>query len=145
MLGTRNRIVTWPMVSSELLRDPRVADGRDSTRVDATWRPAALVSESDTGFTLQLDVPGVSVDSLAVDLDGELLTVAGERRAPDDEEGRSVVLSEMAWGAFQRRFRLGADVDRDGVTAAYRDGVLDIWVPKRQEARPRRIPVSNGA
>ena len=142
MLGTQNRLA-WPVVSSDFWRDMQVFDGGRETRMP--WKPAAVVAESDTSFTLRLAVPGIAPDSIEVDLDGDTLSIAGERAAPEQGEGEKVLLSELSWGRFHRSFRLGAEADREGVTASYRDGMLEIAVPKRHEARPRRIPVSTEA
>ena len=142
MIGTRNRIVTWPMISSDFLREFKAHSGSLAVNKNTAWMPTALVSEADDAFSLRLEVPGVSVDSLDVDLDGEYLTVSGDReRSLDDETGK-VLISEIAWGGFRRRFRFGTQMDPEGVIASYKNGILEITVPKKQEARPRRIPVT---
>jgi HSP20 family protein len=103
------------------------------------------MTESESEFTLSLDVPGVDRGTLELDLDGEYLSIRGERPAPMQDETHKVLLTEAPCGTFHRRFRLGAGLDRDAIRAEYRDGLLEISVPKREEARPRRIPVSTGA
>ena len=141
MVTTRDRLVAWPVVSSDLWRDMKAANGQERLN-DPSWTPAASVVESDHSFTLYMELPGVPEESLSVDLDGTSLTVSGERGAKVEDSGEKWLLSEIAWGRFERRFRLGSEVDRDGITATYRDGILEIAVPKSKEARPRRIPVS---
>ena len=142
MLTTRNRIVAWPIVSSDLWRDMNALNGSGQLKRESSWTPATSVVESDHVFTLRVEVPGVRLDSLEVELDGVHLSVSGEREGLARSEDERVHLSEMPWGRFERRFRLGSEVDRDGISASSADGILEIRVPKRQEARPRRIPVS---
>ena len=144
MLGTQNRLA-WPVVSSDFWRDMQALTGNGEVNGRALWKPAAMVVESDEAFVLRLEIPGVTADSLDVDLDGEYLTISAERPAPATAEGHKVLMAEVPWGRFNRRFRLGSEVDRDAVSAALREGLLEITVPKRQEARPRRIPVSTEA
>ena len=144
MVGTRNRLA-WPMVSSDFWRDMHTLSGNGDTNGQSLWRPAATVSEGDEAFVVRLEIPGVASDTLEVDLDGEFLTVAGERPEPVAGEGYRILMAEVPWGRFHRRFRLGSQVDRDAISATYREGLLEITAPKRQEARPRRIVVSTEA
>ena len=144
MLGTQNRL-GWPSVSSDIWRDMQTLAGEGRTNGHRVWRPAATVSEGEDRFSIRLEVPGVDAQAIDVDLDGVYLTVRGERPAPVEVEGSTVLLSEIAWGPFERRFRLGSEADREAIEATFRDGVLEIAVPKRQEARPRRIPVTTSA
>ena len=136
MLATRNRIAPWPMVSSGIWRDSNGAEGHSG------WTPAASVVETDDAFMLYLEVPGVTPDSIAVDLNGEHLVVSGERAPFTPSEDGRVISSEMAWGRFVRRFRVGSGVDRENVSATYQNGILAIEAQKSTEARPRRIPVT---
>lgn len=144
MFGTQNRI-SWPIVSSDIWRDMHPVNGERDRAEQRHWTPAAFVTESDTEFTLRLDIPGVNSGTLEVDLGGEYLSITGERPAPSMDETRKILVSEGLWGRFHRRFRMGPGLNREGITADYRDGVLEITVPKREEARPRRIAVSTEA
>jgi len=143
MFGTHNRLA-WPTVSSDLWRDMHL-NGAGSSVGNTSWEPAAVFAESGDTFVLRLEVAGVAAESLEIDLEGEHLTVSGERPAPGESEGHKVLMSEIPWGRFRRKFRLGPVADRDAIKATYRDGVLEITVPKVQQARPRRIPVSTAA
>lgn len=144
MLGTQNRLA-WPLVSSDLWRDMQSISRNGATNGRALWTPAATVAETDDALMLRLEVPGVAVDTIEVDLDGDHLSVSGERPGPTVGEDYKVLVAEIPWGRFHRRLRLGSDVDRDAIEASYRDGLLEITIPKSQEARPRRIPVSTSA
>ncbi|MDH3224693.1 MAG: Hsp20/alpha crystallin family protein [Gemmatimonadota bacterium] len=145
MVTARNRLVTWPFVSSDFWRDMNVNDAQTESELAATWTPRARVTESSDQYTLRLEVPGADPSGLDVELNGEFLVASGHIPGPDSESGEKLLLSESFWGRFERRFRLKSAVDRDAITADYVDGILTIKVPKRQEARPRRIPVSTSA
>lgn len=144
MVGTRNRL-EWPVVSSDFWRDMHTISGNGTSTTRRAWTPAGLVVEHKDSFVLRLAIPGVDIESVEVDLDGHDLTVSGERVAPDSGEDTRVLVAELPWGRFHRSFRLGSEVDRESIGAVYRNGLLEITVPKAQEARPRRIPVSSEA
>lgn len=144
MVATHNRIVTWPLVSSDLWRDMSLQDGASKGNTP-TWTPRAVLTESDEAYTLRLEVPGADANTMTVELDGEFLVVSGHVPGVGTDSGEKVLLSESPWGAFSRRFRIRSQVDRDKISAEYVDGLLTILVPKHQAARPRRIPVTTSA
>ena len=109
----------------------------------AAWLPAVDVHESDTSYTLQFDLPGVSAKDVRIEMNDGRLTVKGERRS-ETAEGVSAHRKERVTGTFERAFRLRARVDADGIKASYKDGVLTIDVPKAKEAVKREIPIQLG-
>jgi HSP20 family protein len=105
----------------------------------ADWIPAADVYEREAEYLIALDLPGVERGALDVGLDENRLTVRGERKAIDaDAHPRR---AERPAGRFARSFTLPDTVDRAGVTADYKDGVLLLRVPKRKEQPPRRVEI----
>ena len=113
-------------------------EGRDLSMERADWYPAADVFESEADFVVALDLPGVERGALKVDLDEDRLTVSGERRA---EGGEVVRRAERPAGRFARSFTLPSVVDRDRITADYKDGVLRLRLPKRVEPQERRVQI----
>ena len=105
------------------------------------WTPSLDVEESEEGFTLHLEVPGVDPDAVDVSLEDNVLTVAGERSFYDERTSENFRRVERRFGRFHRAVRLPDRVNPDGVEASYRDGILTVRVPKAEEARPRRITV----
>ena len=105
----------------------------------ADWFPAADVYEREAEYVIALDLPGVERGALDVGVDENRLTVRGERAAvePDAKARRA----ERPAGRFSRGFTLPETVDRAGITADYRDGVLLLRVPKRREPPPRRVEI----
>ena len=108
------------------------------------FAPAADIEETPEDFVVRLDVPGVSQQDVKVSLMGDTLTVRGERKHETSRQNGNVHRSERSYGAFERTFVLGAPVRSEGVKATYRDGVLEVRVPKAEEARMREIEVQVG-
>lgn len=105
------------------------------------WVPAVDVVEEKDRFVLRADVPGVSRDDIDVSMDAGVLTVAGERHAEERSEEAGVQRIERASGRFYRRFTLPDTADAEGITAKYRDGILEVSIPKMPEVQARRISV----
>ena len=106
--------------------------------------PAVDVEETPEAFVFRADLPGMRIQDLKVSLEGDTLTLRGERRHEAGGEDERVRRVERAYGVFQRAFTLGSPVRADQVRATYRDGVLEVRVPKADEARAREIEVQVG-
>ncbi|HEV3468833.1 MAG TPA: Hsp20/alpha crystallin family protein [Pyrinomonadaceae bacterium] len=104
----------------------------------ADWIPAADVYEDEGAYTIALDLPGIRRDGLDVNLDERRLTIRGER---PPREGADVRRAERPHGRFVRSFSLPDAVDRQGITADYKDGVLTLRLPKRAEPKERRLKI----
>lgn len=116
------------------------------------WAPVLDVEETEDGFVLHVELPGVATEDVEVSLEENVLTIEGERAFYADREagpnsaprGDGFRRVERSFGRFHRALRLPDRVDGDRVTANHRDGVLTIDVPKAEEAKPRRIEVTAG-
>jgi len=102
------------------------------------WAPLVDIYETDQELVLAAELPGLSREQIGVELDGDRLTLKGERKA---DAGRSYLRVERPQGPFERSFTLNVPVDESRMTATYRDGVLEIVLPKAGEAKPRRVEV----
>jgi HSP20 family protein len=111
----------------------------------STWIPAVDVWETENDLVLSFDLPGVPEDKIAVELDDNVLTVSGERERTERQEGDRFYRFERRFGSFTRSVTLPHGVSEDQIKAAYRDGVLEIRVPKPEEQRPKRIPIGGAA
>src|SRR5258705_11483391 len=111
--------------------------------------PAADVIVTDDEVTVLMDVPGVTVDDLTIELEGDLLTVRGERMLPaatDGDNGRASRRLERGFGKFERVLRVPSGLDPDAITASMVDGVLTLRIPMPEARKPRRIEIAtNGA
>jgi len=103
--------------------------------------PAVDVEETAEGYAIRADLPGVSQKDVRVTVLGDTLTIRGERKTQTSRQDGGYHRAERVHGTFERSFKLGARLRSDAVTAQYRDGVLEIRVPKAEEAKPREIEV----
>jgi len=103
--------------------------------------PAVDIVENESGITLLADMPGVSKERLNIRVDGESLTIEGsaEVQVPEQIE---LLHSELRSPLFRRTFTLSRELDVGKIEASLRDGVLNMHIPKAEEAKPRRIEVN---
>jgi HSP20 family protein len=97
--------------------------------------PAAEVHETETAYSICLELPGVARDSIDVKATDRNLVISAERRAPQPESNEAspaALLSEIRYGTWSRSFRFPSGIDREAVQAVYRDGLLTVEVPKAQ-------------
>ncbi len=108
-----------------------------------TWTPLMDMYETDEGFVLKAELPGVQKDDLHIDVHDRTLTIRGERKAeteiPEDRYHRR----ERSYGSFQRVLTLPTPIDADKVQANVHDGVLELRLPKDETAKPKRIAVQS--
>lgn len=116
----------------------------DSSGVTADWVPTVDINEFEDKFQLFLDVPGVDPKDVDITLETGVLTICGERFMQAESEEEKIVRrrAERGSGRFYRRFVLPDIVDADNVKASGRNGVLEIQIPKKAKAQPRRIEVA---
>jgi HSP20 family protein len=95
-------------------------------------------------FVVHLDLPGLDVSDIDLDVEKNMLTVSAERRW-EPEEGDDIVISERPQGRFSRQLFLGEALDSEKVEARYEAGVLTLTIPVAEQAKPRRIEVSTGS
>lgn len=107
----------------------------------ATFRPRIDILADADGEVLRAELPGVTRENLELRIEGEHLFVRGT--VEPEPEGRSYLLREYGTGDFERRFRLGAELDSAGVTAEWADGVLTLRLPRKAEAKPRKIEIGS--
>lgn len=108
---------------------------------EAVWSPLVDVHETQEGFQLQVELPGVKQEDIQVSIVGDTLTLKGERKREAEVKEDHYHRIERSYGTFQRRVVLPSVVDANRVKATYRDGVLQIQLPKKEEAKPKEIKV----
>jgi HSP20 family protein len=116
---------------------------RQAAAANATpaWAPALDISERKDAYLVTVELPGVDLDDLEITLEGGLLTIQGERHFAPDASEQQFHRVERRYGAFRRSITLPAHVQAEGIEASADDGVLQIMVPKAEEAKPKRIQV----
>jgi len=109
----------------------------------ADWMPAVDIREEPNQFVIHADLPGVELKDIEVTLENGVLTLKGQRAAEKKEETQQYRRVERVRGTFLRRFSLPDAVDAEKVAARCKDGVLEVVVPKREAAQPRRIAIES--
>jgi HSP20 family protein len=107
----------------------------------SSWLPAVDVWETDDELMLSFDLPGIPEDKISVELDDNVLTVSGERERAQESSGERFYRYERRFGAFSRSVTLPAGVDESQIKADYRDGVLEVRVPRPEDPKPKRIQI----
>ena len=103
------------------------------------WQPPVEAWETDKEIFLSLDLPGISANELELQIEGEQLTIKGERKP--SEEQRNYRRKEKVYGRFYRAFNLTTPIERDKVTATYKNGVIEIVLPKTEAVKPKQIKI----
>ena len=105
------------------------------------WAPAMDLLETDEHFVLRADLPGMTENDVNIELEDNVLTVSGERKAEHEDKREGYYRVERAFGAFARSLTLPKGVDGDAVTAAFDNGVLEVRIPKPEQRKPRKITI----
>jgi HSP20 family protein len=108
----------------------------------SSWTPAVDIHETDDGFVIKAELPGVSKDDVSIEVHQNTLTLRGQRKHESAVKNERYHRVERAYGTFQRSFVLPAMVDHDKVQATYKDGVLELHLPKSEAAKPKRISIN---
>lgn len=103
--------------------------------------PALDLSETDTAIDVRMDVPGVTAKDIDIQVNGNLLTVSGERKEEKEEKGKTFHRVERSYGSFSRSVTLPCPVMENEVAAEYHDGVLEIKLPKKEESKAHKVKV----
>lgn len=106
------------------------------------WQPAVDIYECENGMILQADLPGVARDDVTVELRDNILTLRGERRIEKAPATNQYYRRERCFGPFQRIFTLPAAVHPDKIRARFKDGILEIEIPRIKEPAPRSVSVN---
>lgn len=108
------------------------------------WVPAMDLLEESEHFVLRADLPGLDEDDVKVEVEGDVLTLSGERKVEHREEQEGYYRIERSTGAFRRTLHLPEGVEPEGIDASFDRGVLEVRIPKPAERKPRRIEVAVG-
>ena len=115
--------------------------GEREGMVAGTWAPAVDIYETPDSIVLQAELPGLSKDDIDIQVRDNVLTLKGERRSEKEVKEGNYLRVERAYGGFQRAFTLQAAVQADKIRAVFKDGVLDVSIPKVEEAKPKQIKI----
>jgi len=106
------------------------------------WNPAVDILEKDGNLILRAELPGMTEKQIELMIEGDTLTLKGERKTDSEEKKESYHRVERYHGSFTRSFRLPQTVDTNRISADYKNGILTVTLPQKPEVKPREIPVS---
>ena len=110
-----------------------------------TWTPAVDIYEDDGGLVLKAEVPDITREDIDITVENNTLTLRGERKLANEIKQENFHRIERAYGKFVRQFSLPPTVDTSKIAAEYRNGVLSVKLPMREEAKPRSVKVEVAA
>ena len=112
-------------------------------RADLTrgWNPKVDIFEEADNIVMTADLPGVEKDNIAIDVNGRVLTVKGERSSDNEVKEDNYYRRERSYGKFERSFTLPAETDSEKIKAEYKDGVLTLNIPKPESGKTKQITV----
>jgi HSP20 family protein len=121
---------------------PATATGRNGN--GRRWLPAMDLVETEDQYVLRADLPGLSDEDVNVQLEDDVLTISGERKAEQETRQEGFYRLERPFGSFARSLTLPEGVDADGVQAHFDRGVLEIRIPKPEQKKPRQVQITLG-
>jgi HSP20 family protein len=112
---------------------------------EGAWLPAVDVSETEDQFVVRAELPGMSHEDIDINVQENVLTLKGEKKQEKKEEKENFHRLERTYGSFTRAFTLPAGVKPEDIKATFKDGVLEVSMPKAEEAKPKKIAITAGS
>jgi len=138
----RPDLTNWQTQLNRILEPfARFATQEDEDLVSGTWVPPVDVAETQEKIVVRAETPGMKQEEIQIEFENGLLTIKGERKL-EKPEGMTWHRVERVFGNFSRSFTLPRTVDPEKISATYRDGILEIDVPKKEEAKPKNIRIA---
>ena len=116
--------------------------GREEGLRSGMWTPAVDIYESNDSVVVKAELPGVEKDQISVEVKDGILSLRGERKFEKEVKEESYHWIERSYGTFHRSFSLPSSVDEEKVTARMNDGVLEVDLPKKEQAKPKQIRIA---
>jgi HSP20 family protein len=111
----------------------------------AAWAPAVDIYETDKEIVMKAELPEMQEKDIEIKVEDNILVVAGERKMEKEVKEENYHRIERSYGSFHRSFTLPQTVDREGIKASYKDGVLKVVLPKKEEVKPKQIKIDVGS
>ena len=105
------------------------------------WSPALDMYETDKDVVVKAELPGLKAKDVDISVDGDMLTIKGDRKFEEEVKEENFYRLERRYGSFERVIPLPADVKKDAIKASYKNGILEVHLPKEEEAKPKRLKV----
>jgi HSP20 family protein len=125
-------------------RLPLLQEGGEEEFTVTEWSPPVDIAEDDKEYTVKAELPGMSKENIKVTVEGDVLSITGERKVEKEEKNKKYHRIERNYGAFTRSFTLPDDASGDKVSAEFKDGVLKVHLPKDEKAKSKSVEVKIG-
>jgi HSP20 family protein len=119
------------------------SNGKEVSSKVSTWTPSVDIYETDDALVIKAELPGVSKDDVSVDIYQNTLTLRGQRKHEAEVKDEHYHRVERAYGSFQRSFTLPSMIDAEKVQATFKDGVLELHLPRLESAKPKHIAINS--
>ena len=126
---------------NHLFNEPFFRGGDDDELCMGIWHPAVDMFDDDDKIVIKAELPGMDKKDSSVDIEDRVLTLSGERNYDNEVKEENYYRRERTTGKFKRAFNLPADVDADQIKADFKDGVLNVEIPKPEARKPKQITV----
>ena len=126
---------------NRLFHEAPARRSEDEALFFSDWAPAVDIQETEKEYVVNADLPDVKKEDVKVEVDDGILIVEGERKQEKEETGKKFHRVERAYGKFVRRFALPTEIDAAKVQAEFKDGVLNVHLPKSAAAKPKTVEV----
>jgi HSP20 family protein len=124
------------------LFEPPLTDGQRTTEFFDGWTPAVDLYEDRESLFVKVELPGLKREEIEISVHDGTLSISGQRKANEADSSSQTFRSERFFGRFHRTLALPKPVAVDKITAAYKDGLLTVTLPKTEEAKPKQIEIS---
>ena len=129
MFDRYNKAVGWPR------------SGSQEIMTTGDWSPRVDISETDNEFVIKAEIPEVKKEDVKVTVDNGVITIKGERKQEKEEKGKKLHRVERYYGSFTRSFTLPENVDESKIKAGFKEGMLNLQIPKTEKAKPKAIEI----
>lgn len=116
----------------------------DDSSVSSFWRPAVDIFETKDNLVLRAELPGMTKDEIKISVENNVLTLKGERHLDSEVKRENYHRIERTYGTFHRSFTLPSQVDRNRIQARFENGVLEVTMPRSEEAKTKEIEIAAG-
>lgn len=123
-------------------RTPELPGPGQSLLKVADWSPSVDITENETAYLIKAEIPEVKKEDVQVTIKDGMLTIQGERRQEKEEKGKKFHRIERSYGSFARSFQVPSDVDENAVKAEFKDGMINVTLPKSEKAKSKEINIT---
>lgn len=123
------------------LFEDEIRDTEKSPMSSRCWTPVTDVYETKEAYVFKLELPGVTKEDVKVEFEGDKISISGERKEETEVKKEDFLRIERYCGAFARSFQLPQNADGNNMNALMKDGILELRIPKREEAKAKSIPI----